>query len=379
MGDIVKHSATAAAEGFVYQFYEAIDWCHKLKEGQRLYIESFGDIAVSEDSNIEVKNVSGTLTDKDECFWKTLGNWLETTFHEQDYSQLILLTTQKTSSHSKFKNWNLKNLDEKASIVEEIIKKDELDYNERVRKYNESDNKKNKPKKHSHIERVRSNNDDEKLKRILAKFTIADSCPLIGERYKELCDLYCKSILKKNATSYMNSLVGFIISPQSRSRSWCISYDDFCEELRHLTQTYSSGSRVFPRSKNTSVVSGEYAEHMFVNKIRDILHFEAIDCACTDYANSLLIINESFSSGEPRNRFNAYLYDVKNAFDVLYRMRSRRCTNEVELDSQDFYDEFTISQPPSFPGYDSTQTSFRNGVIHIQMDDPCLENKWRLK
>lgn len=289
----MKHSATAAAEGFVYQFYEAVDWCHKLKEGQKLYIESFGDITISDDSNIEVKNVSGTLTNKDECFWKTLGNWLEPTFNDESYSQLVLLTTQKISTSSKFKDWNSKNLDEKVEIIEEIIKNDEIDYNKKIKTFRSGKT----PKKNHHINRVRISSEKEKLNRILKKFTIADSSPLINERYKELCDLYCKSILNKNKSSYMNAIIGFIISPISRKNNWSISYSDFCEELSSLTQTYSSSSRIFPRSKKLSVETEEYSEHLFIKKIKDIFHFEAIDRACTDYANSIMIINESFSSG----------------------------------------------------------------------------------
>ncbi|OCH56556.1 hypothetical protein [Vibrio sp. ZF57] len=374
----MKHSATAAAEGFIYQFYEAVDWCHKLKEGQRLHIESFGDISINQDRNIEVKNVQDNLTDKDECFWKTLGNWLEPDFDESDYEKLILLTTQQVGPQSKFIDWNKKTDDEKFGIVEDIINKDKDDYEERIIKYKDNGEKGKKPSKNSQIERVRKSPDVHKLKSILSKFKIASSSPLINDRYKELCDLYCKGILKKNKIIYINSIIGFIISPKSRGDKWCITYEDFCKELSFLVQTFSSGSRVFP-TNNSNISSDSYEEYLFIKKINEIPYPDVINSACKDYASSLKIIDGSFSSGEPKSRFDTYLNDVVNSFDTLYRKKSRRCSEEIEFESQDFYDDFTLTLPPSFPGYESTQTSFRNGVMHIQMDDLEANKKWRLK
>lgn len=378
MGKNVKHSATAAAEGFIYQFYEAVDWCHKLKEGQQIHIESFGDISISQDRNIEVKNVNGPLTDKDECFWKTLGNWLEADFDESDYERLILLTTQTISSRSKFIDWNDKNLKEKLNIVQNIIDEDQLKYDKKMQSYSNNGSKGKKPRLNHQIDRVRNNTNRTKLQSVLNKFTIAASSPLIDERYKELCDLYCKAILKKNKHLYMNSIVGLIISPSSRGNKWSISYEDFCEEISLLVQTYATGSRVFPTS-NESINPEQYNEHLFIKKIKDISYHEVIDNACKDYANSLKIIDNSFSSGEPKSRFTTYLTDVVNSFETLYRRNSRNCNDEIILNSQNFYDDVVSALPPGFPGYESTQTSFKNGVIHIKMDDPDSDNKWRLK
>ncbi|MEZ8147708.1 hypothetical protein [Enterovibrio norvegicus] len=374
----MKHSATASAEGFIYQFYEAIEWCHELKEGQRIYIESYGDIATSENSNIEVKNVAGNLTDKGECFWKTLANWLEPSFDDSNYSKLILLTTQKIANKSKLKDWNNKSYEEKLEIITHIINKDFDEYEKKQIKHLEDNKKNKKPTKNSQIERVRKNKNNDKINRVLDKFLIADSSPAIDERYKELCDLYCKGILKKNHKLYINSLVGFIVSPDARGKKWSITYDDFCNEVSFLCQTYSSGSRIFP-TRNTTVDPNDYSEHLFLRKIKDISHHEAIDRACTDYANSLLIVNESFSSGEPKNRYNTFIDEVNSSFDVLYRKHARRCGENIDLDSQDFYDEFSLYSPPVIQGYDSTLSSFRNGVIHIKMDDHETNKKWRLK
>ena len=45
--NIIKNNATEVAEAFVYQFLVALDYCFKLKEGETLYFECYGDIELS--------------------------------------------------------------------------------------------------------------------------------------------------------------------------------------------------------------------------------------------------------------------------------------------------------------------------------------------
>ncbi|HHX8446786.1 TPA: hypothetical protein ACVO1C_003143 [Vibrio diabolicus] len=378
----MKQNATATAKGFIYQFYEAIDWCWKLKQGQKLFIETFGDISVSGDANVEVKNVKGTLTDMGECFWKTLGNWLDDKFNESDYNTLILLTTQVLSPTSSLSKWNDSNLEERLDILNGIISNDYNNHIKKLEEYKlkkEIDERLKEPKLNKHVDKIRKKLGSKKLSKVVGKLVIMDSSPLFEPRYNEICDIYGKSVLKRNVESFINAQIGYIVSPAATGKNWEITYDDFASEVRHLTQIYASGSRVFPSPKRNPISVASNQNHIFVDKIHDIDYSSEIDAACTDYTNSLSIINDSFSSGELKNRYEDYLYEVSSNFDRLYKRAARRCTSEVELDSQDFYDECHLFEPPVFSGYEETQKSFRNGVLHIQMNDKSLDKKWRLK
>ena len=378
----MKQNATATAKGFIYQFYEAINWCWKLKKGQKLFIETFGDISISSDSNIEVKNVQGTLTDMGECFWKTLGNWLDESFIESDYNALILITTQELSHQSRLLSWNESNKKERFEILNYIITKDYEKYSTNVEEYKNKkylDKNIKKPKLNKYVDKIRKEIQSDKLSKIVNKFIIMDSSPLFESIYSDICDVYGKGVLKRNVESFINAQIGYIISPMSTNNNWEITYDDFTNEVRHLTQTYMSGSRIFPSSKQKIMNITAYQTHMFVDKIHDINYSSEIDAACTDYASSLSIINDSFSSGELKNRYESYLDEVNYNFDRLYKKSSRNCTSNIELDSQDFYDDCHLLEATAFSGYEATQKSFRNGVLHIQMNDPSKNKKWRLK
>ena len=378
----MKQNATATAKGFIYQFYEAIDWCWKLKEGQKLFIETFGDISVTGDVNIEVKNVQSTLTDMGECFWKTLGNWLDDKFNEGDYNALILITTQVVSRQSLLLTWNKSSLEERLEILNNIISKDNDTHRKKLDEYNKKlpiDKEAKKPKLNKHIDKIRNNISSDKLSKIVGKFIIMDSSPLFESKYKDICDIYGKGVLKRNVEAFINAQVGYIISPISTKNNWEITYDDFSSEVRNLTQVYSSGSRVFPSPPKVVMSASNYKTYIFVDKILDINYSSEVDTACTDYASSLSIINDSFSSGELKNRYENYVHEVNSIFDRLYRKYARHCNSEIELDSQDFYDECHLFEPPAFSGYEATQKSFRNGVLHIQMNDESANKKWRLK
>lgn len=384
----MKQDATATAKGFIYQFYEAIDWCWKLEQDESLYIETFGDISISESVNIEVKNVQSDLTDMGESFWKTLGNWLDEDFEESNFKTLILITTQRIGSKSLLCDWNSSNLDERKEILKKIMDSDKKNNDEKVEEYNrkvssETDSEViksyKKPKLNSHVDKIRNNIELPKIDSIISKFIIMDSSPMLEDRYKTLCDVYGKSVLLKNVKIYINSQVGFILSPVSTNNKWVISYDDFSNEINHLTQTLSSDSRVFPTVNNGFRSSENYQSYLFVKKIKDINYDDVIDKACSDYADSICIITESFSSGEPKARYDRYLNETITQFETMYRMKIRNHTGDVDLDSQNFYDDFSLSPVPTFSGYEQTQSSFRNGVMHIQMDVVDDHQKWKWK
>ena len=71
----IINDATDKVKGFLYQFYTALKYCFELMPGEKLYIEKYGDITISQLKQIEVKNYSKPLTDTQENFWNTLNNY----------------------------------------------------------------------------------------------------------------------------------------------------------------------------------------------------------------------------------------------------------------------------------------------------------------
>jgi hypothetical protein len=47
-------------------------------------------------------------------------------------------------------------------------------------------------------------------------------------------------------------------------------------------------------------------------------------------------------------------------------------------DSKTFYDQIVAEPPPQLHGFTDTPTAFRNGILHMLLDDEKRSHKWRL-
>ncbi|QUJ68862.1 hypothetical protein KDD30_07200 [Photobacterium sp. GJ3] len=343
MSKIVNQDASKAIKGILYQFYEAVHWCWQLTKGQSLYIEKFGDISISDQSNIEVKNYGDSLTDSHDNFWKTLSNWLNDSFDDSNYKYLILLTTQPIGDRSKFIRWNESNLDEKIEVLKKISESAEQRYELSLQKYSSNTTgKKNKPSPPKYIRSVIDNIDTQKIQNVLEKFIILDSSPIFTERYNQLLDIYGKSVLEKNRETFINAQLGFILTPMVvEGNGWKISYQDFTTEVGVLTQKLQSNSRVFPSKPDLETIENEsnLDDRLFIKKIIDINYSDEIKEAYDDYISSSLIIAEEFKFGTLQKYLNEFQDSVISDFKRQFKRSSRGCSSDVIRDSQDFYDD----------------------------------------
>ena len=162
MSSKLKHDASSSIAGTFYQFYIALDKCFELVDGEKVIIEKYGDVTVSDKYQIEVKQYQEDLTDLHENIWKTIDNWLQNAFDVSHYKNLILLTTQKFGVRSSFKEWNSIDKYKKKQIMDDI-----------AQKYNQQENKSKSTEKL--LNSVLDATKTVKLLDILEKFIILDS------------------------------------------------------------------------------------------------------------------------------------------------------------------------------------------------------------
>ena len=162
----LKHDATESTSAIIYQFYVAVDRCFDLVGGEKVYIEKYGDITISDREQIEVKQYNDKLTDLHENIGELLITGFRKDLIRENIKDLILFTTQEFSEKSLLKGWNDKSKDEKESVLEEIAEK----YKNRKKKSTETE---------ALVDRVLSLATKNKLRDILDRFQIYDSSPRI--------------------------------------------------------------------------------------------------------------------------------------------------------------------------------------------------------
>lgn len=376
----IINDATDKVKGFLYQFYTALQYCFELMPGEKLYIEKYGDITVSQLKQIEVKNYSTPLTDAQDNFWNTLNNWCSTSIYSEDYKQLILLTTQQIGKQSKFNGWNDKNADEKMAILIEITNKYCNNRQESI-----SESVKSKIKQ---MQFLVSKNNRNKLLDILGKFIILDLRPKFSDIYEKIKSIHAKHIPDNKQEEYLNGLLGFVINPRTVENNWEITCETFSQEIQTLTSLYCSGTVVFPKKNKPSEIEiNEKVSSLFVRKLLDIEYEDVKNEAICDFlGTNNLLINDFSRYRDSPNILEEYEEELLNSFNPKKRSFMREIANKTDREtiinkSKDFYDAITGEAPQAFLNYNDTPKSFRNGFYHIMADDneKIDEIVWLLK
>lgn len=365
----LRNDASSSTDGIVYQFYIALKYAFDLPENRKLLIEKFGDVTLESICQIEVKKYQENLTDSHENLWNTLRNWLDPHFDIDGFETLVLLTTQSVGARSALKDWNLKNVDQKLEILDEIDNK----YSQR---------KKKDASKEELIKSVLKVENRQKLKSILEKFVIVPSNPNDVELYDQLCMKYARFIPKSNQDKYIKALLGYVISPKGENRDkWEITCADFNNECQKLAKLLIDRTSLFPRSEHCKEIQyHEYKEYLFVKKIEEIQHHDEIKEAIKEYAEiHSLVINEFLTRQVSKRKYDDYEQEIKKDYKRLYRRANRNIcdVNCIEA-SQDFYDDIMTREAPQFMNYTDTPKTFRNGILHMVADDVDEDIKWKL-
>jgi hypothetical protein len=384
MNERLSNDALSSTKGTIHQMYVAVEKCFALLPNQRIVIERYGDVTVTNSQQIEVKQYADALTDNHPNFWSTLKNWMNEDFDETLYAALILCTTQAFGEETRLKKWNESSVDIRLQILREI--RNDSEQREAARLKNSESKKEGTPQSLKTERWVLDSTRNEKLRRVLERFTIADCSPLSNELYQNIKAIHCRGILQGKRDDFLASLLGFIISPRTVDiNTWEIGYDEFTARVQELTTQFCKGTKRFPTkyiSIGNAVLPEEArakAEQLFVRKIREIEHGTAIAAAIANYLYASNTALQEFRAYEvfPRD----YEIFMDNVLDLLSSgfQKAMRNVRDIVKDSQNFYDETMMSPVPPFPGFDTPPHRFRNGVIHMHCDDDQKQLKWRLE
>lgn len=352
--------------------------------GQKVFVESMGDVTIEAHEQVETKYYRDHLTDNHHNLWNTLHNWMQDDFDSSPYVSLILYTTQQFGKKAAISEWNNSDSAKRIDILKVIHKKSEERESERAKKA--SDKKSKIPISLSHQRFVLDASRQEKLHDVISKFYIEACSPELPELHTIIKQRYIKGILDGKKDDFLNALIGFTTQPQSgRGQSWEISYEAFEKKVGDLTTLYHRETRVFPRKHldNTKIADPkqleEHLNHTFVQKIKDIDYFEVIPEAVNDYVAAVKTVQGEFKNYEvPVSRTESYIDRLVQLYNTRYRSA---CRNSLDIikGSQNLYDNITSEEPREFEGFERPPDTFRNGLIHSQMDDDEKKLKWRLK
>lgn len=378
------HDATSSTKGTIYQLCVAVQKCYEMVAGQKVLIESQGDVTILNSQQVETKLYSDFLTDNHKNFWNTLNNWMQDGFDATPYVSLILYTTQQFGERATISKWNEVTSQERLEILEAIHRQAEERESERQ---NEASDVKPKTPDVLLLQRlVVDLSRRDKLNQVIERFVIEACSPTLPELHTLIKQQYIKGILDGKKDDFLDSLIGFIIqAPATREQRWEITYDHFDKKVGDLNNLYCRETRVFLRKHFDSAKLSDilqvdaHRDHAFVLKIQDIEHLPAIPKAVRDYLGAVQTINEEFKNYEvPPSRTKNYADELVQIFEARYRIASRKCM-DIIADSQDFFENITVEEPREFEGFDRPPMAFRNGLLHTQLDDDDKDLQWRLK
>ncbi|EPB0856999.1 hypothetical protein ACRARS_003923 [Yersinia enterocolitica] len=368
-----KNAALTTALAFHYQVLIGLDKCFSLKDEQSIWFEKDGDVSlvsnkIDKSSQTEVKNYAATLTDHHENLWNTLKNWLDVNFKHENYSVLILHTTQAFGSTTRLEKWNSLPPEGRLQILKDI-------FAERSKEELEAEN----PKKIVKLQKKVMASQNEKLLDIITKvtlFTEADDLETLREKIL----MKPIGIPKYNLERYLEGLVGFVYE-QASNCTWEISRKLFNAKCEELTAFFHKREFTFPPFNGydpTNLEIEKYQDKLFVKKIIDIDHHAMISDAIGNWVelqNSLIEELDEYPLYAKKTK--AYQKQIIKRFIINYSS-AQLTVNDPLKDSKILYNN-TINEMPFNMGNDIPPIEYKNGLIHDAMDDDEKNIKWKVE
>lgn len=389
----IRGDASPQVKGFLYQFLVALQFCFEMKRNQTLYVEKFGDLAIKttgegESISVESKHYSTTKIHLlHQNVINTLYNWAQPNFHQEHYTKLLLITTQKVRIgdilNSFFKAENKYNVF--TSELNKEIK--------RIKDKLESDKKSN-PKATSSIRKEKTLEQMEYLcKRehkmviqdILCKWVMNVECLDFMDLYDTIVNRYASMLEGRKAELYIDGLFAMIINPGIVEKGWCIKREDFEKRQQELNSDFSTKTISFPTIGDPTETETEgLGSSLFVEKLRIVNLENEITKAIYDYVKTNNLILKEIKGRPVRdNGLEKYKENLKSLFETQYNTH----TVEFKFDpnqnifksSQKFYYAMqNACLQVKMEPFNTIDVYFAKGVLHILADNKTLDVKWKI-
>lgn len=360
-----RNDATASAQGMVFQFFAALHACFEMNEGDKVYIEKYGDVTTisSEGSTqVEVKKRAKKLTNYSDEIWNSIYNWLKGDISWKDFSNLILLTTQNTASSSVWAKWNGMSVAQRLAEFNKLLRGSSKQSSESKTRLSEISSILKEDERREFVQRL-----------------IIDSAEGTFDYWKRKLRKYIKGVPELRVEDCLNSLLGFITQKALSDTGWIISSDDFCSYMEDLFQSLAATTSSFPTLMPVDTNLEDYQEKMFIKKLREIRYedTEVLQDAVVQYATAMLH-NSSFSFEPHRMRiYEDYEENICEVHKQNFRKAKNKCQTEIFKASREFYDDFMDHPVENLGSYNNTPIRYRNGVVQILANENRIS--WLLR
>ena len=186
--------------------------------------------------------------------------------------------------------------------------------------------------------------------------------------------------------SFINSLLGFIISPKNMKDGWKIEEEAFAKQVQTLAKEMAPQSIAFPDAPDVTVSEGEYDDAPFVLKLKQI-DYNRIPDAAMDFAKTTGLLAKEFD----RPSAEKNLANYQNELLQIYQLRYDNAVDELAMKEETDLDMvknasriflrnvLMAARVPEFEPFGMTKIYFSNGMCHYLANDSLLNVKWILK
>lgn len=382
--DKLPFDATKLFEALTYQLVVALEYCHKLKKGKRLWVEVFGDVTLEDEAQVEVKLYADALRDGHQNIWNTLNNWLNKAFDHTAYESLILVTNQEYSPKSTLTDWNSFNAAEKHALLTAIHDGAEQRF---------AASKAKEPSETLELLRsVMAPALKADLLEVLERAVFITGSPSLKARLEAYEVDQLRVIRDSKRQSYIDDILGFIGSTRYIDSGWEITCEEFTAKTVELTKRYMKHSNTFPEvdadALKQKIVLEEIADRLFVQKIREIDGESRIRHAALQLLIAGEVIDELYRDNLASD-FDIKRYQ-KNHLDrhldgrlsAMVDWMDETCPIQLKRQSLKFFYKQHAAEVVQLNTFEDTTTDFRNGIYHmladVKSDDEDREFYWRL-
>ena len=226
---------------------------------------------------------------------------------------------------------------------------------------------------------------NKRLMDLLARVRIIDSCKDFDQAYRELFK-YATVTTDNLREHFIQCMLGYIISPTNMQNGWKIDRDSFAEHFRILAQEMQPQSIEFPEAPDVKVDEKEYADALFVLKLKCI-DYDRIPEAMVNYAKTTGLLTGEFkrpSAEKNLAKYQSSMADVyrkkyDNAKDEIL-LKDDLPDEKIKIYSRIFLRKFLLACTAiRFSPFGVTKTYFSDGMCHYMANDEEQNIKWLLK